>query len=163
MAIIPNTEFLQNRRKQLDLTQRDVAWRIEQLGLNLTDNHYSRIERGIHGYTNIKLETAFGIARALNADLEDCFSAEFENDIHDFSLSPDQRRKLRHESEHVVKETLGKQLKKIRNSKGQSAREVADNLDMHPSYIFQIERGQASMEAMMRVANYFGYDPTPSK
>lgn len=156
--IIANTDYMVNRRKQLDLTQRDIAWRVTELGMKLNDNHYSRIERGMDDYTNIKLETAFGIARALESDLHDCFSVEFENDITDFKLSPEQRRKLKAESKQTIKFAFGLKLKDFRNKKGIPARVVAEALEIHPSYVFQIEKGNASLDVMHKVANYYGFE-----
>lgn len=169
--IIPNTEFLTKRRKSLDLTQRDVAWRVEQLGLKLNDNHYSRIERGMEDYSNIKLETAFAIARALGSDLQDCFNVQFENDIKDFPLSPEQRRKLKAGSKQTIKAALGQGLKDFRNKQAIPARVVAEAIEVHPSYIFQVEKGNASLEVMQKVAKYYGFEledlntsiPAPSK
>jgi transcriptional regulator with XRE-family HTH domain len=170
--IIANTDYMVNRRKQLELTQRDVAWRVGELGLKLNDNHYSRIERGVDDYTNVKLETAFAIARALESDLHDCFSVEFENDIFDFKLSPEQRRKLKAESKQTIKFAFGMKLKEFRNKRGIPARQVAEALEFHPSYVFQIEKGNASLDVMHKVANYYGFEladlhteinPAPSK
>jgi transcriptional regulator with XRE-family HTH domain len=156
--IIANTEYMVERRRKLDLTQRDVAWRVAQLGMRMNDNHYSRIERGVEEYTNIRLETAFAIARALQSDLEDCFSVQFENDIEDFSLSPDQRKKLKAGSKQTIKQALGEELKKFRNKQGMPARQVAEAIEVHPSYIFQVEKGNASLEVMQKVANYYGFE-----
>ncbi|MCM3155617.1 helix-turn-helix transcriptional regulator [Priestia megaterium] len=169
--IKPNKEFMVARRKQLELTQRDVAWRVSELGLKLNDNHYSRIERGLEDYSNIKLETAFGIARALEATLIECFSVEFENDIEQFPLSPEQRRKLKADSKQTIKAALGQKLKEYRNKQGLPARHVADAIEVHPSYIFQVEKGNSSFEVMQKVANFYGFDledlnndiPAPSK
>ncbi|MGG1219404.1 helix-turn-helix transcriptional regulator [Priestia endophytica] len=155
--IIPNSKFLISRRKQLELTQRDVAWRVSELGLKLNDNHYSRIERGLDDYVNIKLETAFGIARALEADITECFEVKFENDVKEFSLSPEQKRKLKAGSKQTVKAGLGQYLKEYRNSKGIPARVVADAIEVHPSYIFQVEKGNASFEVMQKVAKHYGF------
>jgi transcriptional regulator with XRE-family HTH domain len=172
MPVIPNTEYLVERRKQLELTQRDVAWRIEQLGdLKMNDNHYSRIERGLEEYTNIRLETAEAIARALEASLLDCFKVTFENDIKEFGLSPDQKKKIKAGSKQTIKQALGQQLKDFRTRREIPARVVAESIDVHPSYIFQVEKGNASFEVMKKVANYYGFDlddlntlsPAPSK
>jgi transcriptional regulator with XRE-family HTH domain len=169
--IIPNSEFLVSRRKELELTQRDVAWRVSELGLKLNDNHYSRIERGLDDYVNIKLETAFAIARALEATITECFSVKFEKEIEKFPLSPEQRRKLKADSKQTIKAALGQKLKEYRNKQELPARVVADSIEVHPSYIFQVEKGNASFEVMQKVANYYGFDledlnseiPAPSK
>ncbi|NGY84962.1 helix-turn-helix transcriptional regulator [Bacillus megaterium] len=54
--------------------------------MKLSNTQYSRIERNVEGYTNIQVETAFAIARALECNIEDIFRIEFENDIKDFPL-----------------------------------------------------------------------------
>lgn len=157
MPVIVNTEFLQKRREELDLTQRDVAWRVTQLGLKLNDNHYSRIERGLEDYTNIKLETAFAIAYALHADLHDCFTVKYPVEIKKYTLSPDQKRKVRGESKQSIKFAIGMQLKGFRTKRKIPAREIAEAIDVHPSYVFQIEKGNASMEVIEKMARFYGF------
>jgi XRE family transcriptional regulator of biofilm formation len=58
--------------------------------------------------------------------------------------------------ENLDKE-IGLKLKKIRESKGLSVREVAERIDVHFTYISKIERGQIpSVEKLNKLCNLYG-------
>jgi transcriptional regulator with XRE-family HTH domain len=158
MPIYANSEYMIKRREELELNQRDIAWRVSLFGMKLSNTQYSRIERNVEGYTNIQVETAFAIARALECNIEDIFRIEFENDIKDFPPAPSQKRKMKSGTRNSVKQTIGKQLRKIREDLKLPAREAGKGIGVNPSYIYLIEKGDGSMETMDKLARFYGYD-----
>ncbi|NGY84963.1 helix-turn-helix transcriptional regulator [Bacillus megaterium] len=57
-----------------------------------------------------------------------------------------------------VKQTIGKQLRKIREDLKLPAREAGKGIGVNPSYIYLIEKGDGSMETMDKLARFYGYD-----
>jgi transcriptional regulator with XRE-family HTH domain len=159
MPIIPNTEFMLKRRKELNLSQKDVAKRVQILGLGLNDNHYSRIERGVGSYTNIKLETAFGIAEALRCNLQDIFTVEFPNQApRVFPTTDEQKERKKNELKQGIKKEVGQKLKEIRLSRSIPATLASEDLGLHVNYVYLIERGLSSIERLKAYAEYLDID-----
>jgi transcriptional regulator with XRE-family HTH domain len=159
MPIIPNTELMLQRRKDLNLSQKDVAKRVQLLGLGLNDNHYSRIERGIEKYTNIKLETAFGIAEALRCNLADIFTVKFPNQApRVFPATVEQKERKKNELKQGIKKEVGQKLREIRLSKDMPATQIGIDMGLHPSYVYLIEKGASSIERLKAYAEYLEMD-----
>lgn len=155
MKVRPNTEFLRKRREELGYTQYDVSYMLHQMGVKITDNHYSRIERGVDAYKNPTIQTAYAIAKVLKADIEDCFIFEFEEPQ---EVPPSKRKKIKHEVKDATKKILGEKLKKLRKEKGIKVQEVAEYLDVHPAYPYCIEEGRGSDETTLRYAKLLGIE-----
>ena len=65
------------------------------------------------------------------------------------------------ESNIRLKQTFGKVLSKIRETKGVSQKEVADNCNLERAYISRLERGllQPTITTIFKLAEYFQVAP----
>lgn len=156
MAVRPNTNLLKEKRQKLNLTQLDIAWKLQQMGIKVTDNHYSRIERGEDEYRNIHINTAFAIAHILKEPIDKLFI--FTPDAEPASLTPSQKKRLRKETRPTIKQALGRRLKEVRKQNKIPIQKLADHLGCHASYIYFIENGQASIELMKKYGEFVGLD-----
>ncbi|WLR49603.1 helix-turn-helix transcriptional regulator (plasmid) [Halobacillus litoralis] len=153
--IKPNTELMRQRREMFDLSQQEVAFRLQALGYPISDNHYSRIERGSNGYNNIQLETAFAIAKVLKYTVDDLFIFQPENEVDSFSPSPEYKERM---ANHMTKEKklkVGQAIRDFRKKNKLSAKDIAEKTGMATSYVYHIEKGYGSKKAVQQIIDAF--------
>jgi len=154
MAIRPNTWELTRLRNERRWTQKDVALRLRQLGLGISDNHYSRIERGVEGYTNIQLETAFAIAHIYETTVENLF--QYIPEVQDIKIETSADRLDAQQELKDNKKKWGKALKELRKKKNKTAQEVAEWLEVSTPYVYQMERGNGAEDKFEGYAGILG-------
>lgn len=156
MATRPNSELMKKRRESLDLSQKDVAYRLQSMGYKISDNHYSRIERGTDRYSNPQIDTAFAIAMILKMPVDELFIFTPEKEA-DFSPTPSQEKKIDYMPQEV-KERIGKQIRAFRKEWKISVKEMAEKAGLAPSYIYHLEKGYGSKTALEKVAKAYKID-----
>lgn len=157
MAVKPNSKLMKEKRMKLNMTQIDVAWKLQQMGIRMTDSHYSRIERGDKDYRDIKVNTACAIAHILEEPVEKLFIFTPDKEAED-DLTPFQKKKIKQDALPDIKKAIGKQLRAVRKQRKIPVQEIAEHIECHPSYIYHIENGTGSIESMRKYGELVGVD-----
>lgn len=147
---------MKKRRESLDLSQKDVAYRLQSMGYKISDNHYSRIERGSNGYNNPQIDTAFAISMILKMPVDELFIFTPEK-APDFSPTPSQEKNLDYMPQEV-KERIGQQIREYRKKWKISVKSMAEKTGLAQSYIYHIEKGYGSKTALEKVAKAYNLD-----
>lgn len=151
-----NTEFMKQRRAQLGLSQQDVAYKLQQMGLKVSGNHYSRIERGQQHHTNPPITIVMAIAKVLKCSVEDLYTFEPLSDP--VELTPTQKTTIIKDLKKTIKYQVGQKMKEVREQRGITLEEIGNKLGIHPTYIWQIEHGKAGTAIMLDYAKVLGIE-----